>query len=430
MYTGIKYHAITHDKLHDKWVYDPERRPRAGRAARRALPRQPREAGARRSRRGMDRPPIVVSPYDAELYGHWWYEGPLFLNDLFRQLHFDQNDRRADHARRLPGAPPHQPGGHAVRLLVGRSRATASTGATRPTPGSTGTARGRRADGGARAPQPARRGLERARAQPGGARAAAGAVERLAVHHDAPARTVSYATRRFNEHTIRFTRLYEELQAGQARRGVRCRTSRRRTTSSPTSTTASTRPDASGLSAMPEAAALKVLFVASEAAPFAKTGGLGDVAGALPKALRRPRHRRARGDAALRRHRLERAGAAGRARSTCPCGGARRARASGSGGCRAATCRSTSSSTTATSIAPYLYGPPGEGYDDNLERFTFLSRGALELCKALGFQPGRHPRERLADRARAGLREHGRVGAGRSTAPPPSTPSTTWPTRA
>jgi 1,4-alpha-glucan branching enzyme len=24
VYTGIKYHAITHDKLHDKWVYDPE----------------------------------------------------------------------------------------------------------------------------------------------------------------------------------------------------------------------------------------------------------------------------------------------------------------------------------------------------------------------------------------------------------------------
>ncbi len=34
------------------------------------------------------------------------------------------------------------------------------------------------------------------------------------------------------------------------------------------------------------AAGLKVLFVASECAPFAKTGGLADVAGALPKALR------------------------------------------------------------------------------------------------------------------------------------------------
>jgi 1,4-alpha-glucan branching enzyme len=39
----------------------------------------------------MDRPPIVVSPYDAELFGHWWYEGPDFLNFLFRKIHFDQD---------------------------------------------------------------------------------------------------------------------------------------------------------------------------------------------------------------------------------------------------------------------------------------------------------------------------------------------------
>jgi starch synthase len=36
---------------------------------------------------------------------------------------------------------------------------------------------------------------------------------------------------------------------------------------------------------------------------------------------------------------------------------------------------------------PYTYGPPDHAYPDNLERFTFLSRGSLELCKALGFFP-------------------------------------------
>ena len=39
----------------------------------------------------MDRPPLVVSPYDAELFGHWWFEGPDFLNFLFRKMHFDQD---------------------------------------------------------------------------------------------------------------------------------------------------------------------------------------------------------------------------------------------------------------------------------------------------------------------------------------------------
>jgi len=34
----------------------------------------------------MSVPPIIVAPYDAELYGHWWYEGPQFLEALFRQL--------------------------------------------------------------------------------------------------------------------------------------------------------------------------------------------------------------------------------------------------------------------------------------------------------------------------------------------------------
>jgi 1,4-alpha-glucan branching enzyme len=37
------------------------------------------EAGARQ-------PPLAVSPYDAELFGHWWAEGPRFLEHVFRNL--------------------------------------------------------------------------------------------------------------------------------------------------------------------------------------------------------------------------------------------------------------------------------------------------------------------------------------------------------
>jgi 1,4-alpha-glucan branching enzyme len=38
----------------------------------------------------MDRPPLILAPYDAELFGHWWFEGPDWLNFLFRKMHWDQ----------------------------------------------------------------------------------------------------------------------------------------------------------------------------------------------------------------------------------------------------------------------------------------------------------------------------------------------------
>src|ERR1700690_340749 len=38
----------------------------------------------------LDRPPIAVAPYDAELFGHWWYEGPEFLDYFVRKLYYDQ----------------------------------------------------------------------------------------------------------------------------------------------------------------------------------------------------------------------------------------------------------------------------------------------------------------------------------------------------
>jgi 1,4-alpha-glucan branching enzyme len=36
------------------------------------------------------RPPIIVAPYDAELFGHWWFEGPDWLEHVLRRVSRDE----------------------------------------------------------------------------------------------------------------------------------------------------------------------------------------------------------------------------------------------------------------------------------------------------------------------------------------------------
>lgn len=61
-----------------------------------------------------DAPPIIVAPYDAELFGHWWFEGPQWIDFLLRKIAFDQNDIKTTtpaeyldrHCARLQTASP------------------------------------------------------------------------------------------------------------------------------------------------------------------------------------------------------------------------------------------------------------------------------------------------------------------------------------
>jgi 1,4-alpha-glucan branching enzyme len=94
LHTGFKYHRVTgRVDLAHKQPYDPGRaRERAAQHAGNFLFN--RQNQLRHLAANMDRPPIIVSPYDAELYGHWWFEGPLFLDFLFRKIHFDQDEVR------------------------------------------------------------------------------------------------------------------------------------------------------------------------------------------------------------------------------------------------------------------------------------------------------------------------------------------------
>lgn len=82
--TGLKYFRITGPGEH-KEPYRPEiAELKAAEDARDFASR--RDLQVKSLSGWMDRSPIVVAPYDAELFGHWWYEGPLWLEHFCRAI--------------------------------------------------------------------------------------------------------------------------------------------------------------------------------------------------------------------------------------------------------------------------------------------------------------------------------------------------------
>lgn len=130
---------------------------------------------------------------------------------------------------------------------------------------------------------------------------------------------------------------------------------------------------------------MKIAIVASEAAPFAKTGGLADVAGALPKALAAlghepvlimPLYRSVRSNGMLLTE---------VARIAVPLNGR---------SVHARVMRGLIPGSSAPALfldhesyydRDRLYNYNGDDYADNCERFAFLCRGAIEAVIALGF---------------------------------------------
>lgn len=126
---------------------------------------------------------------------------------------------------------------------------------------------------------------------------------------------------------------------------------------------------------------MRVAILTSEAVPFAKTGGLGDVAGALPKALRAaagvdaslilPLYEQT--DRALLREQIIDS-------LEVEWGGQTR---------RVGVWYSEAAGAPAFLIdAPHYFARPNlYGYPDDHQRFAFFSRAALELLKRLGAPP-------------------------------------------
>ncbi len=134
---------------------------------------------------------------------------------------------------------------------------------------------------------------------------------------------------------------------------------------------------------------MRVFFITAEAVPFAKTGGLADVAGALPRALRSMGH-----DVALfmpyYRQAREKCGGA-----VADAGVVLNIELGNE------TIRPSVLTTTLpdSDVRVYLldhppfydreelYGTPEGDYPDNAARFIFFSKAAVALPKAIGWQP-------------------------------------------
>ncbi len=87
--TGIKYYKITGTTSH-KEPYNPDAaRDKASDQAGNFMFNREKQIEYLSGEMPL-RAPIIVAPYDAELYGHWWYEGPQWLDFLIRKIRYDQ----------------------------------------------------------------------------------------------------------------------------------------------------------------------------------------------------------------------------------------------------------------------------------------------------------------------------------------------------
>ena len=181
---GIKYYKIT-GRTDDKQPYDPQA----------ALEKAAEHAGNFMFNRekqvewlagSMDgRPSLIVAPYDAELFGHWWFEGPDWINFLLRKLHYDQQTIKTITVPEYLDRHPHDPGVAADHVELGLQGLQRGVAGRVQRLDLSPPARGRRPHGGdGRSNNPSPDGLRRRAPQPGRPRAAAGAIQRLGVHHE------------------------------------------------------------------------------------------------------------------------------------------------------------------------------------------------------------------------------------------------------
>ena len=89
-FAGMKYHRIT-GRRDEKEFYDREAAEKTAEAHATHFFDQRQQQIREVSELDFD--PIVVVPFDAELFGHWWFEGPRFLEHFIRKAASEQDFR-------------------------------------------------------------------------------------------------------------------------------------------------------------------------------------------------------------------------------------------------------------------------------------------------------------------------------------------------
>jgi 1,4-alpha-glucan branching enzyme len=88
-FSGVKYYRIT-GCGEEKELYDREAAEKTVETHAAHFLEQRRKQILEISESGFD--PVVVVPFDAELFGHWWFEGPRFLELFIRKTAQEQRD--------------------------------------------------------------------------------------------------------------------------------------------------------------------------------------------------------------------------------------------------------------------------------------------------------------------------------------------------
>ena len=101
-FAGMKYHRIT-GRGEEKELYDREAAEKAAETHAVHFLEQRRQQVREISGLGFD--PVIVVPFDAELFGHWWFEGPRFLERFIRKAASEQDLRLTTPSEYLAGHP-------------------------------------------------------------------------------------------------------------------------------------------------------------------------------------------------------------------------------------------------------------------------------------------------------------------------------------